>query len=431
MDQRSFSVIGELLQTVDVAIPDDLPSQTERARSAFEHLHFEDGTVSSIGDPAYKRISIGEIGSWSGDPWDDCPTYGIDASTTRPIEYTNGLALDIAHAKLAVCGADADRSVETASQITAAVYYDNPDATLRDETISEGDIHADLVRFPTSTASTRDITTSLSTTAQKLAEGGHAADSLDQIDGPLFIDGSVLPLGIMYWLLAEEIGQDSPAAVWDLPEKIAENYVEIIDQQYAAGNPVIGVVKTTSAIETVESLRQKVSANGLTDSRGRELPVPWTRDEQFFAQVLYDAQDEYLSHFTFTDWFVSEGQVIGNSVLRLLEPLSDSLSHGEPEQYRRAFCYCRLPKTGDMLRIETPYLMVQDESTRQAVKWKALKEIAARRGVPRAIQRADTLAQITRDNREDIEAMITTSNATFEHNEDGRWRDLLGEGILS
>jgi hypothetical protein len=431
MDQRSFSVIGELLQTVDEAISDDLPSQTEQARSAFEHLHLEDGTVSSIGEPAYKRISIGEIGSWSGDPWTDRPTYGIDASTTRPLEYTNGLALDIAHAKLAVCGADADRSHETASQITASVYYDNPDATLQDETISEGNVHAELVRFPRSISSTRNITTSLSTIAQKLAEGGHAADSLDQIDGPLFIDGSVLPLGIMYWLLVDKIGQDSPAATWDLPREIAKNYIETIDQQYAAGNPVIGIVKTTSAIETVDSLRQKIAANGLTDSRGRELPVPWTRDDQFFSQVLHDSQDEHLNHITFTDWFVSEGQVIDSNVLHLLEPLSESLSHGTPEQYRRAFCYCRLPKTGDMLRIETPYLMIQAESTRRAVKWKALKEIAARRGVPRAIQRADTLAQITRDNREDIEAMITTSDATFQHNEDGRWRDLLGEGVSS
>jgi hypothetical protein len=68
--------------------------------------------------------------------------------------------------------------------------------------------------------------------------------------------------------------------------------------------------------------------------------------------------------------------------------------------------------------------MAQGEERRRQVQLKALKEIARRRGVPQAIQRADRLARIGRDNRSAIRAMIEGAEATFDHNRDGRWKDI-------
>jgi hypothetical protein len=84
----------------------------------------------------------------------------------------------------------------------------------------------------------------------------------------------------------------------------------------------------------------------------------------------------------------------------------------------------RLPKTGDLLRIEAPYLMVEDEDMREQVRLKALKEIAQRRGVPRAIHRADRLARISRENRDTIRDMIERTEYSYDHNWDGRWSDI-------
>jgi hypothetical protein len=145
------------------------------------------------------------------------------------------------------------------------------------------------------------------------------------------------------------------------------------------------------------------------------------RDHQFMAEVLRFVDLVYLSY---TSWFVSEGRTINGHHHELLAPLADRLGYGEPADYRRAFCYARLPKTGDLLRIEAPYLMVQDEEMREHVRLKALKEIARRQGVPRAIHRADRLARISRENREKIENMIERTEASYDHNWDGRWNGL-------
>jgi hypothetical protein len=68
--------------------------------------------------------------------------------------------------------------------------------------------------------------------------------------------------------------------------------------------------------------------------------------------------------------------------------------------------------------------MVQDDEMRERVQLKALKEIAQQQGVPRAIERADKLARISRENRRKIRDLIERTEASYDHNWDGRWRDL-------
>ena len=61
---------------------------------------------------------------------------------------------------------------------------------------------------------------------------------------------------------------------------------------------------------------------------------------------------------------------------------------------------------------------------RENVQLKALKEIARRRNVPRAIGRADQLARITQQNRAKIRDMLESSEPSYDHNWDGRWSAL-------
>jgi hypothetical protein len=277
------------------------------------------------------------------------------------------------------------------------------------------------VRFPQSTEEPRNISKSVAAVAQRLSEGQQAVDSLEHVDGALFLDGSILPLGIVYWVLLDHAGGHSPAGTWSIPAEIVENYIEVIDRQYERDQPVIGIVKTSSMTQVLGALQEKIETHELRDDDGRLLDVPWVRDHQFMSEVLRFDDLEYL---TYTSWFVNEGQEIDGQLYDVLEPLANRLEHGSPADYRRAFCYVRLPKTGDLLRIEAPYLMVQDEPMRDQIRLKALKEIAQRRGVPRAIHRADRLARISQENREKIRDMIERTEASFDHNWDGRWSDL-------
>lgn len=421
MNSEAIGAIRELFAEIDAAVPREQDSQAQYARQLFNVLGLEGGEVEACGDePAYQRTRLEELGTWTDDPWSG-PTFGVDASTTRPLEYNNGLVVDAAHAKTAVTGDAADRTVERGGRIAGVAYLDDGESTLHGRTLEGEYVTAELVRFPESTEEPRNISKSVATIAQRLSESRQAVNSLDQIDGALFLDGSVLPLGIVYWVLLDYAGGRSPAGSWNVPANIVGNYVEIIDHQYARDQPVIGVVKTSTMSQVLGSLRKKVEQNDVRNDDGRLLDIPWVRDHQFMSEVL---RFDDLKYLTYTSWFVSRGQTINSQHYELLEPLADQLEHGDPTDYRRAFCYVRLPKTGDLLRIEVPYLMVQDADQREQIRLKALKEIAQRRGVPRAIHRADRLAQISQENREKIRDMIERTEYSYDHNWDGRWNNL-------
>jgi hypothetical protein len=360
------------------------------------------------------------LGTWTDDPWDEA-TYGVDASTTRPLEYNNGLVVDAAHAKTGVTGGGADRTLERSGRVVGVAYLDDGDSTLHEKTLEGEYVMADLVRFPETTEEPRNISKSVAAVAQRLSEGRQAVESLDALDGALFLDGSVLPLGIVYWVLLDHAGGRSPAGSWNLPAEIVGNYIEIIDRQYEREQPVLGIVKTSSMSQVLDALREKIEEHAVRDDNGSLLDVPWVRDHQFMAEVL---RFDDLDYLTYTSWFVSAGQEINGQRYELLEPLGDRLEHGGPSDYRRAFCFVRLPKTSDLLRVEAPYLMVRDDEMRERVQLKALKEIAQQQGIPRAIERADKLARISRENRRKIRDLIERTEASYDHNWDGRWRDL-------
>jgi hypothetical protein len=421
MNSEAIGAVRVLFAEIDAAVPRVQESQADHARQLFDVLGLEGGAVEPCGnEPHYQRTRLDELGTWTDDPWSG-PTYGIDASTTRPLEYNNGLVVDAAHAKTAVTGDIAERAVERGGRIVGVAYLDDGASTLHGRRLESEYITAELVRFPESTEELRNLSKSVATVAQRLSESQRAVTSLDHVDGALFLDGAVLPLGIVYWLLLDHAGGRSPAGSWNVPADIVGNYIEIIDRQYARDQPIIGIVKTSSMSQVLGALRKKVEQHDVRNDDGRLLNIPWVRDHQFISEVLRFDDLEYL---TYTSWFVSRGQKINRQRRELLEPLADQLEHGDPTDYRRAFCYVRLPKTGDLLRIETPYLMVQDAAQREQIRLKALKEIAQRRGVPRAIHRADRLAQISQENREKIRDMIERTEYSYDHNWDGRWSDL-------
>jgi len=420
MDAEALSAVRELFGEIDAGVPREQASQAERARRLFDHLGRTGGGVESLNEPAYYCTRLDELGTWTDDPWAG-PTYGVDASTTRPLEYTNGLVVDAAHAKTAVTGNRVDRTLERTGRVVGVAYLDDGDSTLHGREIEGEYVTAELVRFPASTEEPRNIAKSVAAVAQRLSESQQTVDSLPHIDGALFLDGAVFPLGILYWVLLDHAGGRSPAGTWNRPAEIVGNYIEVIDRQYERDQPVIGIVKTSSMTQLLSALRAKIESHDVRDEDGRLLDGPWVRDHQFMAEVLRFDDLEYL---TYTSWFVSQGQEISGERRELLAPLADQLTHGSPADYRRAFCYVRLPKTGVLLRIEAPYLMVQDTTMREQVRLKALKEISRQRGVPRAVHRADRLARISRENRETIRDLLERTDPAFDHNWDGRWHDL-------
>jgi len=419
MDADAISLVRRMFDHIDANIPRDVTSQAEYAREVFENLSLDGGRVSSVGKPTYQKTRIDELGTWTDDPW-ETPTYGLDASTTRPLEFNNGLIVDTAYAKIGVAGPDADKRIEDAGTVETVVYLADSESTLHAEQFETDRVTGEVVQFPP-TKRSATLSKSVATAAQGLAESNHAAANVDAFDGVLFIDGAVYPLGVLYWVLLDTVGRTTPAGAWDRPDEIVRNYIDIVDTQYERGLPVVGVVKTSTISQLLDALDEKLDQNNVATDRGARPDVPWTRDHQFIAEVL---RDDSLEHITYTSWFVHKQASLDGQSIDLLTPYQDDLAHGDPADYRRAFFYARLPKTGTVLRVETPQLMIADSDTRRLLQYKALKEIAQTQDVPRAIERADRIARISRENRDHIRNLLTTADYAHDYNWDGRWNDI-------
>ncbi|WP_138005723.1 DNA double-strand break repair nuclease NurA [Halalkalirubrum salinum] len=419
MDERAFDVVRQLAERVDAGIPRKVNDQAQHARELFDLLSHDGGTVEPLDEPEYFKTRKTELGTWTEDLWTE-PTYGVDASTTRPLEYNNGLVVDTAHAKLGVSGANSDRSAERRGTVVTGVYLEDDNVTLHQEQTEIGDVKGEIIRIP-EMRQRANVTSILTSTVQRLAEGKHARRCLDEVDGPLFLDGSVYPLSVIYWTLLDRAGRGAPVGNWDLPTNVIENYVAVVDACFERDIPVLGIVKTSSMGELTDSLRAKITQHDLRGPYGTLHDVPWLRDHQFIGEVL---RDDSLDHLTYTSWFFQTKVELRGKAFDLLTAVSNELSHGQPAAYRRAFAYVRTPKTGNVFRVETPALFLTDKDRREKILLKALKEIARQGDVPRAVARADRIARISPDNRETIRDALQTVESAFDYNRDGRWSHL-------
>jgi hypothetical protein len=66
----------------------------------------------------------------------------------------------------------------------------------------------------------------------------------------------------------------------------------------------------------------------------------------------------------------------------------------DPEAYEVTFCAIYDPRTDVLYRLEAPYAVTKDEAERGALRQWALSAVAAERGPPLAVGKADELAKI-------------------------------------
>ncbi len=413
VDREAFNVMEKILGDIDENLPRDMNKNREMAKEFYYKLGEEGGEVDPKDDLKIYISEVAELGTWSDDPWVN--TYGVDSSTTRPMEYMNGLIIDSAYAKIGSVGAGVDRSLEGKGSIITSVYYEDEESLYREEVLEKSEnIYAEIVDFPDVDWS-RSLSSAVSMIARTLAEGYHACNHVDDIDGALFFDGSIYPLGVIYWFILNRAGLNTPVDYWKKPEEIVDNYIEVIENQISSKLPVYGIVKTSSSSHLINALKEKMGEDA---SR-----IPWNTDHQFIGEVLKNPRSDSL---TYTPWFIhKKTRPRAGGVTGKYEALEGfDLSLGDPEDYRRTFFFVRLPKDGPIFRVETPLLLVEDEEFSEKVQIKALSEIAKTLDVPKSIKRADKLASISRDNREKLKDTIHKTDHYFDYNWDGRWNDL-------
>jgi len=422
-DPRSIGALMDVFESIDSRVDAIDQGDDPTASELYQYYDRPGGDVDAFGDPEITHLSVQELQGWN-DPWP--VTYGVDASTTRPLEFSNGLVLGAANAKLGVCGATAEPDLVNTSTIATVAYYADEDFDLSGIDPNYHDVESHLFLFPTlddRASNLRDWVTGI---ARTYSEGRHARRLLDRIDGALFIDGPLYPSRVLIWTLFSEVPnvEPAPADLWpEMIHEILTNYVRVVERQARDDQPAIGVVKSPHGTQAVTTLEAK-----LPDEF--ETPLRWENDNQFFSEALYtpaDVTGDQGAVISYTSWLVQR-KMVDKRTQTSIVPFEDldgvELRRGDVAEYQKAFFYVRVPLKDTILRIEAPMMMVRDEDDREAIQRKVLTEVAGVRDIPFAIQAADGAAGISRENRRRLRGELQSATAVRTYNQRRGYNDL-------
>jgi len=320
--------------------------------------------------------------------------YGLDAGTLNPRGFTNGLTIDVAHT--ATARVPSDLELHRRRTIFVAVHSNDHRVLFEDswEPFDGDSSSGRLVQAPRDTRNPRE---SVHVLALYLSESHHLADIFGGIDGIMYLDGPIYPLGLLRWVEADpSLGRS------DLIGEVFSNYFETYERALKDGVPVVGFVKSTTTSRVLRRLRNAETP-----------PVPWSNDTGFFRHFLSAGMDGDVK-ITFTDWFVS--RFYEDTLFDVAPP--DAPSEG----LLPACMYVHDPRHGTVHRVEAPCGVVRDGRKRKKITRQTLKEVALNR-VPRAVDKADSLACVSNEQRESLIRRFEKSLGTTEernYNRD-RW----------
>ncbi|MFC6961320.1 DNA double-strand break repair nuclease NurA [Halocatena marina] len=318
---------------------------------------------------------------------DQFPTrHGVDSGTINPTTFKNGLVLDVAQAAMSAVPSDLElhrsRTVVMTVHSNDATVDFHDDWQMRDEGYTrERVLHAPRV--------SRYESAVVHELALYLAESEHACTQAEVVEDLLILDGPIYPKGLLNWSYREPELADLLVEN-ERPRDVVENYIELVENFAKRDVPLVGFVKTPLSRSITRTVRQ---------ARGN---APWVNDAAFFSQVLgrseqsedSDGSDRNRDTLTFTNWFVSRGG--SDRAISTLDDAFDLERELSPEEYEVTFCVMHDPRDDVIYRIEAPAVFTHDADRREKIITQVLKGVAIERGPPLAIEKADSLARISK-----------------------------------
>lgn len=318
---------------------------------------------------------------------DQFPTrHGVDSGTINPTTFKNGLVLDVAQAAMSAVPSDLElhrsRTVVMTVHSNDATVDFHDDWQMRDEGYTrERVLHAPRV--------SRYESAVVHELALYLAESEHACTQAEVVEDLLILDGPIYPKGLLNWSYREPELADLLVEN-ERPRDVVENYIELVENFAKRDVPLVGFVKTPLSRSITRTVRQ---------ARGN---APWVNDAAFFSQVLgrseqsedNDGSDRNRDTLTFTNWFVSRGG--SDRAISTLEDAFGLERELSPDEYEVTFCVMHDPRDDVIYRIEVPAVFTHDADRREKIITQILKGVAIERGPPLAIEKADSLARISK-----------------------------------
>ena len=319
--------------------------------------------------------------------------HGIDSGTINPTAFKNGLVLDLAHAAMAVEPSDID--THRARTIIVTAHTNDPTQLSDGEWISydEGHSRRRVIRAPRVNKYAEAVVHAL---ALYFAEGHHALEHADRVEELLILDGPLYPKEILTW--RDRTPELEALSYEARPKRVLENYIRLVETFVDREVLIAGFVKNPSARVITSTLARKDTG----------FEAPWPDDTAFFTRLLERhhagdgtaAERRRTDQLTFTSWFVSRGGPDGT-----MAASGDALGVDRKlpaEAYEVTFCIIYDPRHDICYKLEAPYAVTKDETVRQQLTTQVLSEVAAERGPPKAVTKADELARISAAEKQSL-----------------------------
>jgi hypothetical protein len=396
---------GRVTRQVDDS---DHTELAERAWSEFlDPLYDDSGEVllEPLGEHRRRRVAIEDVALESR-PF---PTqHGLDAGTINPTTFKNGLVLDVSQAAMAAVPSSVD--LHRARTIVMTVHTNDETLDVRDadwRMDDDGYARRRILHAPRVDRHEQAVVHAL---ALYRAESEHALDQADIVEDLLVLDGPIYPTGLLKWV---EHDPQLKQLIIEASEfvEVIHNYLELVESFAERDVPLVGFVKNSASKAVTRELRRKTGA-------------PWVNDEAFFRRVL-ERPDEYgdprTDALTFTGWFRSR---VGTDGMLADDTISlDRDTQLDNSDYEVTFCVVYDPRDDLVYRIEAPYAFTRDPAVRSQLTTQLLSEIAAERGPPLAVGKADELARIDREGKRTLRRRIEREFDTRQQESynDKRW----------
>lgn len=409
LDPVHIEGVADLARRVATDVDEtDQTDIVERAWSEFlDPLYGDDGSVflEPLDEQTRTAVNIADVAlTETGFP----TQHGLDSGTINPTTFQNGLVVDVSQAALASVPSSID--LHRARTIVMAAHSNDPTAAPGTDDWFADDEGYTRRRILGAPRVDRYEQTVVHALALYMAESEHALAQGDLVEDILILDGPLYPTGLLKWV---ERDPELKRLIIERQEfvDVITNYLALVEEFVDREVPLLGFVKNSAARGITRTLRSKVGA-------------PWVDDDAFFRRVLSQHDDDgelQTNELTFTNWFrsrVGTDGVIWGDDLRL-----DHDFALDREAYEVTFFVVYDPRDDLIYRIEAPLGVTEDDDRREELTRFVLSEIAAERGPPAAVRKADELAKIDQQGkatlRERIEREFDTSQR--QRYNDVRW----------
>jgi catechol 2,3-dioxygenase-like lactoylglutathione lyase family enzyme len=408
LDPVHVDGIAQLATRVREDVDDtDHDAVAERAWTEFLDPLYEDGdaVLEPLDELGRQEVPVDDI-ALEASPFET--QHGLDAGTINPTTFKNGLVLDVSQAAMAAVPSDVELHrartiVMTVHTNDRSVDVHDPDWRLDDD----GYARHRLLHAPRVDRYEQTVVHAL---ALYLAESEHAIEQAPVVDDLLVLDGPVYPTGLLKWgerdpelrrLLTDE----------EQPRDVVANYLDLVETFVERSVPLVGFVKTSAS-------------KAITRALQREIGAPWVDDDAFFRRVLEreDGDGERRTDvLTFTNWFRSRVGTHGTVADGGLATDYDRTL--DPAAYEVTFFVIYDPRDDLVYRVQAPHAFTSDPDLRADLTAHLLSEVAAERGPPRPVGKADGLARIDREGKRTLRRRIerafdTDARQTYN---DKRW----------